>query len=59
MCFVQFDLRRVDVASCRVSLERLDDFNHIELVRQMANETELCTLISKCRALILAEYSNR
>lgn len=55
----QFDLSLVGVASCRVSLERLDDFNHVELVRQMSNETELTALITKFQTSVTSTYKHR
>uniref|UniRef100_A0A1B6KEA1 Nondiscriminating glutamyl-tRNA synthetase EARS2, mitochondrial n=1 Tax=Graphocephala atropunctata TaxID=36148 RepID=A0A1B6KEA1_9HEMI len=55
----EFDVSLIGVASCRVSLERLDDFNHAELVRRMGNETEMADLVAKFRAMVVETHKNR
>ncbi|KAG8333307.1 Glutamyl-tRNA synthetase [Homalodisca vitripennis] len=55
----EFDAGLIGVASCRVSLDRLDDFNHEELVRQMANESEMTNLIFKFQSLVIETYKDR
>ncbi|XP_054271527.1 probable glutamate--tRNA ligase, mitochondrial [Macrosteles quadrilineatus] len=55
----EFDLGLVGVASCRVSLERLDDFNKAELARQMANETEMAVLVKQFRSKVAETYKDQ
>lgn len=55
----QFDMKLLTSNSCRVNLERLDDFNQSELIRLMSNPVELSHLISELRRLVEETLKDR
>ncbi|KAL1140319.1 hypothetical protein AAG570_000251 [Ranatra chinensis] len=55
----KFDLSLINNNSCRLPLDRLAEFNHAELKRQINNDDELVLLVRKVREMIIKHFHNR
>lgn len=55
----QFDLSLVSSSSCKVALDRLNDFNKMELARQISDPDELKHLITELKELIQVTFKDR
>lgn len=54
-----FDLNLVSGTSCKVALNRLNDFNQVELNRQISNPDELQRLATELKVLIQDTFKDR
>ena len=48
----QFDLNKLTTHSTRVDFDRLEDFNHLHLIRRICDDSKLSQLVSQARQMI-------
>ncbi|XP_067014219.2 nondiscriminating glutamyl-tRNA synthetase EARS2, mitochondrial [Anabrus simplex] len=55
----QFDLKRLNAHSCRLMPDRLDEFNRLELQRQLTDEKETAALVQRIKQILTETFQDK